>query len=671
MNYIAAGRTYHGTSAPTVEVAKKFHTRVAILDAGAQYSKVIDRRLRELNVYCDILSLDCDIEELKTYNAIVISGGPQSVYGTNAPKYDPRLFDRTYIQCPIYGICYGMQLINYVYGGTVKQKDGIREDGQFNITINNKSPMFHHLSNTTDVLLTHGDSIDCVADGFEIVAESRESNIIVGIADYKRELYGVQFHPEVDLTTDGKQMFINFIELLCKLPRDYTLDSRRDIAVREIRETVRDNNVLVLVSGGVDSSVCAALLHDALPHKQIYALHIDNGFMRLNESQTVEHALSQVGMNLKVVDASQTFYNSTTTIDGVTTERLCDTISPEIKRKIIGDTFMRVADQHSRELGLDVDHTFLAQGTLRPDLIESASSTVSSNADVIKTHHNDTALVRLLRAKGRIIEPLRDLHKDEVRELGIELGLPEQQVWRQPFPGPGLAIRIVCTDKPYTTERDQVIIQQLLKLYTTDTITSTLLPVQTVGVQGDGRSYSSLVSLSCNTTNNMPSTEQWTELFRYARSIPKTIHGVNRVVYAFGNQLTQQHITRITPTRLTPDVISQLQHADDIVNDILIKYNLNKRLSQVPVVLFPVEFTSDNNTTQQQYTLKRSICIRTFITNDFMTGIPAMPTHDTHQRGIDINALSDIVARIISEVPNISRVCYDLTGKPPATTEWE
>jgi GMP synthase (glutamine-hydrolysing) len=326
-----------------------------------------------------------------------------------------------------------MQLINHIYGGLVHKKIH-REDGIFTLNIDTTSPLFTNLHSNIEVLLTHGDSVDSIASSFQVIGRSAASGITAAIADHERQIYGTQFHPEVDLTIDGKQMFINFIEQICRTPRDYTLESRKQTAMKEIRSIVKDDNVLVLVSGGVDSSVCAALLHEALDHSKIYALHIDNGFMRMNESLNVSNALKQVGMNLHVVDASETFYNATTTIDNEVTEKLNVTTKPEVKRKIIGDTFMRIADEHTRSLGLDVNHTYLAQGTLRPDLIESASSIASTNAEVIKTHHNDTALVRLLRAKGRIIEPLKDLHKDEVRELGIELGLPEEQVWRQPFP---------------------------------------------------------------------------------------------------------------------------------------------------------------------------------------------------------------------------------------------
>jgi GMP synthase (glutamine-hydrolysing) len=298
-------------------------------------------------------------------------------------------------------------------------------------------------------------------------------------------------------------------------------------------------------------------------------------------------------------------------INGFETEELCVTVKPEVKRKVIGDTFVRVAEEELRKFGLDPAHVYLAQGTLRPDLIESAShvASVGGSAEVIKTHHNDTALVRALRNSGRIIEPLRDLHKDEVRLLGLELGLPPHLIWRQPFPGPGLAVRIICARTPFETPLDESIVQAL-RIYCTPRIHVSLLSCRTVGVQGDSRSYSSLVSLSSMDAHP----PNWHSLFHLAKEIPKRVHGVNRVVYTFGAPLRLSHYRTITPTLLSEECIHQLQLADEIVNRLLLKYDLIKALSQVPVILYPVNFQQEGEENEG----KRSICIRTFITNDFM-----------------------------------------------------
>jgi GMP synthase (glutamine-hydrolysing) B subunit len=436
------------------------------------------------------------------------------------------------------------------------------------------------------------------------------------------------------------------------------------------------------------------------------------------------------------LSARERFYNGRTMIHGIETPLLNATTAPEQKRKTVGDTFMRVSEEELRRFGLDPTEVFLAQGTLRPDLIESASAmaSVAGTADVIKTHHNDTALVRALRTTGRIIEPLRDLHKDEVRLLGLELGLPPHLIWRQPFPGPGLAVRIICATEPFVTGLEDRILEQL-KHHATDKIAISLLACRTVGVQGDCRSYSSLVALSSTAAASpLDYSPNWHSLFHLAKTIPKTVHGVNRVVYVFGPPLTQSHYTDITPTLLTPDCIHQLQLADEIVNKILFKYDLSKSLSQVPVILFPIDF----NQPGEENKGKRSICIRTFITNDFMTGVPALPAVDEHHNTaqaaaspspsprpsptpspplvstadaftttlapvaaasasssalsplpvpashadhiplsnvrfptMPLVALQEMVREILAQVPMIARVCFDLTSKPPATTEWE
>ena len=617
------------------------HNKVAILDAGAQYGKVIDRRVRELGVESELLPFDTDSSVLKSYGAIILSGGPESVSSPNAPQFDKKLFE---LGLPVLGICYGMQLMNAVFGGTVSRKDR-REDGQCSISVMTDAKLFFGLDAQQEVLMSHGDTVDQVAEGFRAVADS--DGLIAAMENLEAKMFAVQFHPEVDLTKNGKKILSNFLFDVAGLTADFTVKDRKEEAIVLIRQKVGNGKVLVLVSGGVDSAVCAALLREALQPEQIIAIHIDNGFMRLNESKKVVQALHDVGLEVKLVDASETFAKATTRVDGKHTLPLDQVTSPEEKRKIIGDTFVKASEQELAKLHLNLDKVFLVQGTLRPDLIESASKLVSKNADRIKTHHNDTQLIRDLRDRGRVIEPLSEYHKDEVRELGTQLGLPDELVWRQPFPGPGLAIRVLCAEVPYRTDQYQEL-QQNLENMVSHSFAAAILPVRTVGVQGDGRTYSYLAALGGK--------EDWSALFDLARQIPKHLHQVNRVVFVFGEPFTMVPPT-ITPTYLSREVVDQLRKADDIVNQVLLKYDLIRTLSQVPIISFPVDFGE---------TGKRSIGIRTFITNDFMTGVPAFPGKD-----IPVVALHEMVDRILTADRQVARVVYDLTSKPPGTTEWE
>jgi GMP synthase (glutamine-hydrolysing) len=447
------------------------YDKVAILDAGSQYAKVIDRRIRELSVCSELVPLKISVSELlqRQYKAIIISGSPGSVNDPNPVYYDPQLFE---CGLPILGICYGLQMLNKQRGGTILRQS-VREDGQFQVELNvTDCLLFKNMKKIENVLLTHGDSIGQL--GENLISVGTSESFIVACADKEKPIYGVQFHPEVDLTDNGMQIFQNFLFEIAHCRATFTMGCRVEESFGTIRLFVKDQPVFVLCSGGVDSSVCAALLTRALPPEQVKLVSIDNGFLRQNESDEIRQTLSQFA-TVNYIDASQRFSQSKTYVrTKPTTERrvsvstsflsifdadilleetlpLNEEIDPEHKRKIIGDTFIKVVQEFLRDNNLTFDDIILAQGTLRPDLIESASHLASQggHADAIKTHHNDSPMVRELRKLNRVIEPLKDFHKDEVRQIGLTLGLHPDVIYRHPFPGPGLAIRILCADQPY------------------------------------------------------------------------------------------------------------------------------------------------------------------------------------------------------------------------------
>jgi GMP synthase (glutamine-hydrolysing) len=354
----------------TAEFEPPVYTRVAILDAGGQLTKSIDRSIRNLAVQSDVFPINSPFEVYEEYAAVVISGGPESVYTEDAPMPDLRIFEAGK---PIFAICYGMQLINMHFGGEVTNFGG--SYGQTDIEVDIRNNLFSGLEELQSVLLTHGDSVTELAPGFKEVA--RLNGIITAIADDTRKIYGVQFHPENHQTENGTEIISNFLYKIAELEPNYTVENRLEKAIKEIQEKVGGKQVLAFVSGGVDSTVLAVLLARALPTEQVNAVHVDTGFMRKNESKSVQKALKDAGIDLEVVNATDTFHSAKTLHNGKLTPPLHKVTDPEIKRHIIGDTFMHIREQVIRELKIDIDNCVLAQGTLRPDLIESASSTVS------------------------------------------------------------------------------------------------------------------------------------------------------------------------------------------------------------------------------------------------------------------------------------------------------
>jgi len=494
---------------------------VAVLDFGSQYTQVIARRLRECQVYSKVLPYSTPISKLKEegVKGVILSGGPSSVFAENAPMPDPEVFN---LGVPVLGICYGIQLLGKLLGGTVEHSKE-REYGHGTLNIDDSCPLFEGIPPVIKVWNSHGDKITSLPPGFKPVAHT-ENSPFAAIENAEKAFYGLQFHPEVFHTEKGTEIIRNFLFNICGCAGDWTIASYIDTAINRIRETVGGENVILGLSGGVDSSVAAALIHRAIG-PQLTCVFVDNGLLRKNERQSVEDLYGEhFQINLVVSDARKVFL-----------ERLAGVTDPEKKRKIIGNTFIDVFEEEVEKIG-KVD--FLAQGTIYPDVIESVP--IDGNpAALIKSHHNVGGLPE--RMKLKILEPLNQLFKDEVRKLGEELGLPKSVVWRQPFPGPGLAVRVIgeITEENLAVlrEADAVLLEEMKKAdlyYKVWQSFAVFLPVRTVGVMGDERTYDNVIALRIVESVDAM-TADWARLphellGKISSRIINEVKGVNRVV---------------------------------------------------------------------------------------------------------------------------------------------
>ena len=595
---------------------------IAVIDFGGQYAHLIANRVRRLNVYSEISPPNVDPAELAGACGMIFSGGPSSVYDPEQPEFNSDLLNT---DLPILGLCYGHQLLCLHLGGEVVAGK-VREYGSAALHIEPDTDLFEGLSDSEEVWMSHGDVVAQLPQGF-VVLGATEDCPSAAVGDPDRRIYGLQFHPEVAHTPRGLEILDNFLTI-CEAPRTWTMANYAEVAMAAIREQVGDLNVFLLVSGGVDSSVAFVLFNKALGADRVQGLHIDNGFMRKDETAAVEAFLKHEGFhNLIVEDASNDFLLS---VEGIA--------EPEAKREAIGRTFLDVKDKVLARMDLDPEHWLLGQGTLYPDTIESGGT---EHAALIKTHHNRIDLIEELIRQGKVIEPLAQLYKDEVRDLGTELGLPDHLVWRHPFPGPGLAVRCLCSDGKMPAEDLSEPEARAAAIAADAKLQLKILPVKSVGVQGDYRTYAhpAVVWGDAN----------WDVLEDISTRVTNSVRAINRVIYLLApDDAPQLRLKRAFSSRQRLDV---LREADALAMQALENADLMSEVSQMPTVLVPLTTNGQDEV----------VVLRPISTPDFMT---ARFTHLPRELIFDL--ASDIL-----DLEGVAAVFYDVTHKPPGTVEWE
>jgi GMP synthase (glutamine-hydrolysing) len=494
---------------------------IIVIDFGSQFNQLIARRVRENGVYCQVEPANISIEKIKEMNpvGIILSGGPSSIYEPDSPSIDAAIFD---LGIPVLGICYGMHFMVHALGGTIKRAEK-REYGFAELIVREEKPLFSDMEPRFQCWMSHGDSAKELPTGF-VVTASTENTDIAAIANHAKRFYGLQLHPEVEHSVNGSLMIRHFLFDVCGCEKNWTMKSFSDGAIAQIKSAVGNKKVIMGLSGGVDSSVAATLIHKAIG-KNLYCIFVDNGLLRHNERENLEQSLiANLDMNIKFVDARQMFLTA-----------LTDVTDPETKRKIIGNLFIEVFDAESKKID---GAEFLGQGTLYPDIIESKSA-FGGPTSIIKSHHNVGGLPEKMKLK--LIEPLQLLFKDEVRKLGLELGINEELIWRQPFPGPGLAIRIMgnITEERLDILRkaDTILLEEIRaagfyrKLWQSFAV---LLPIKSVGVMGDKRTFGNCIAIRAVTSNDAM-TADWAKLphdllGKISNRISNEVDNINRVV---------------------------------------------------------------------------------------------------------------------------------------------
>lgn len=589
-----------------------------MLDFGGQYANLIANRIRRLNVFSEIYDPDVATSKLKEAKGIILSGGPSSVYEENAPSFNKEIFS---LGIPVMGICYGHQLTAHTLGGVVK-KGSVQEYGLTELKINKKSKLLLGLNEMEQVWMSHADTVEKLPKGFVNIASTQDCENAL-VEDSKRNIFGMQFHPEVVHTINGMKILDNFLDI-CKCKKDWTMKNYVSTKIEEIQKTVGDKKVFLLASGGVDSTVCFVLLNKALGKDKVKALHIDNGLMRKNESNLVMQTLKKQGFdNLIIEDASNYFLKN---LNGVT--------EPEEKRKIIGNAFIEVQKNVLQKINLNPSEWLLAQGTIYPDTIETGRT---KNSSLIKTHHNRVEIIQKMIEEGKVIEPLNLLYKDEVRIIGEELGLSKELVWRHPFPGPGLGVRILCTNGVVELI-DSVVEKKAKEIAKSKGLELVVLPLKSVGVQGDNRTYKHPAVLIGKA--------DWNTLEQVSISITNEIQEINRIVWLVGGKVSG----KLLSASITKERADLLREADAIIEESMRKYNLYDKIWQFPIILAPLDING-----------KEAIILRPVYSTEAMTARFA---------DLPMNFVHDSVEKIMA-TGKFGAVLYDVTHKPPGTIEWE
>ena len=582
--------------------------QITVLDTGGQYTHLIARKVRELGVYGDIQPSETPARELATRKGIIISGGPASVYEAGSPDIDPGILAAG---VPVLGICYGHQLVAHHLGGKI-QKGERGEYGIAHVAVAKPDALWTGIAQS-QVWMNHRDTVSAAPPGFEIVA-STETSGIAAMSDDTRKIFGLQFHPEVAHTHAGTEILRNFVFDICGATRDWDVSERVPLIEDEIRRTAGDRNVFFFVSGGVDSTVAYTLCLRALGPERVFGIYVDTGLMRKNETEMVRAGFEELGAVKFLVDEAEREFLGA--LEGV--------YDPEQKRCAIGEQFVKVQERIlATEHFLD-GHWILGQGTIYPDTIESGGT---AKADVIKTHHNRVAGIQALIDSGRVIEPLTSFYKDEVRRLGRELGVPEKFLTRHPFPGPGLAIRCLCSDK---------------RAAVTETSDGFLLPIRSVGVQGDSRSYRGVLALPRHPSER--------DVEETAPRLTNRRMDINRVVAFCGGKAPLRSLEAFEAT-ITKQRLDLLRDADAIVRRFCVQTGFEDRVWQFPVVLVPLGTDA----------MRESVVLRPINSVDGMTADVVLIGEE----------MLDRLTRELLELPGIAAVFYDLTHKPPGTIEWE